>query len=70
MTYREMVIRAWGSEGNEEEFGRRLFVLGDWLGNEGSRASQFPDAEPIEQVDAGEDWVVQLQEDRPDEFEN
>ena len=65
MTYREMVIRAWGSEGDEEEFGRRLFVLGDWLGNEGARASQFPDAEPIEEP--GDDWEVQFQEDRPEE---
>ena len=65
MTYREMVIRAWGSEGNESEFGRRLFILGDWLGNEGSRASQFPDAEPIEEPG---DWEVQFQMDRPEEF--
>lgn len=67
MTYRDMVRKAWGSEGDAEEFGRRLFVLGDWLGNEGARASQFPDAEPIEEP--GDDWEVQFQEDRPEEFE-
>lgn len=67
MTYRDMVRKAWGSEGDEEEFGRRLFVLGDWLGNEGARASQFPDAEPIE--DPGDDWDLKLQEDRPEEFD-
>lgn len=66
MTYREMVIRAWGAEG--DEFGRRLFILGDWIGNEGSRASQFPDGEPVE--DPGDDWEVEFQQDRPDEFEN
>ena len=65
MTYREMVIRAWGSEGDEEEFGRRLFILGDWLGNEGSRASQFPDGDPIEEP--GDDWEVEFQQDRPEE---
>ena len=68
MMYREMVIRAWGAEGDtDEEFGHRLSVLGDWLGNEGSRASQFSDGEPVE--DPGDDWEVAFQEDRPDEFD-
>lgn len=69
MTYREMVIRAWGSEGDEKELGRRLFVLGDWLGNEGSRASQFPDAEPLQEIEDGENWEAEFQMDRPEEFD-
>lgn len=61
-TYRELLAVA-GVPDTEHN----LFELGQWLGNEGARARQFPDAEP-ENV-PGWDFPVDFLEDQEDSLE-
>lgn len=58
-TYRELLAVA-GTPATEHN----LFELGQWLGNEGGRAQQFPDAEPENMP--GWDFPVDFLEDLED----
>lgn len=55
MTYREIAIQM------KDDSDDILFLVGDWLGNEGQRALDFPDAEPLD-FDPESMWEAELQE--------
>ena len=63
MTYREMLEKQ-GYKVNESN----LFILGNWIGDEGERAQEFPDAEPIAEL--GWEWEAELFEDRGEILES
>ena len=62
MTYREM-LEGQGYAVNEWN----LFILGNWLGNEGARAQTNPDAEPLEELSW--EWEAELLEACGEELE-
>lgn len=52
MTYRKIAKILFGERVEErEDFERILFYIGEWEGNCGNRAMQFPDAETITDYD-------------------
>ena len=55
MTYREIALQI------KEDNDRVLWLVGEWLGNEGQRAIDFPDAEPLD-FDPESMWEAELQE--------
>ena len=55
MTYREIAIQM---KDDSEDI---LFLVGEWIGNEGQRALDFPDAEPLD-FDSNSMWEAELQE--------
>lgn len=56
MTYRQM-LQAQGYKVNESN----LFILGNWIGDEGQRGQEFPDAKPMAKL--GFEWEAELFED-------
>lgn len=70
LTYRELALKAV-----EKDDAHTLWHVGEWMGNEGSRAQQFPDACPenTEDVDIAEfqerlEWLFE-QEAKEEEME-
>ena len=55
MTYREIAIQM------KDDSERVLWLVGEWLGNEGQRALDFPDAEPLD-LDSDSMWEPELYE--------
>lgn len=52
MTYREIAKIMFGERVEErEDFERILFYIGEWEGNYGERALQFPDAETMTDIE-------------------
>lgn len=58
MTYREIALNMLDDDSEEV-----LWDVGQWMGNEGGRAVDFPDAGPLDFDPENErDWVVRLRE--------
>ncbi len=57
MTYREIAMKATGRDDEKV-----LFAVGEWFGNEGQRALDFPDACPLNLEDDSDIDDAELQE--------
>jgi len=55
MTYREIALQM------KDDSESVLWLVGEWMGNEGKRALEFPDAEPLD-FDPESMWEAELQE--------
>lgn len=63
MTYREMLEKM-----DKKVTDGNLYKLGEWIDNQGSRAVNFPDSDPLN-FDPQSDWEGEFPVDGWDEFE-